>query len=242
MNIALRRVVLPWLLLLLLLVAGTARADDRTVPLADVLQVDATVTSEVAPDLAVVTLAIVREGADVAPLTKDVNETLAKAFADAKAVPGVIAANGGYNTFPRFDSRGSGSTRDGWQVRAEMVLKSKDFNALGALVGRLSQSLQIAGSGFEISPELRAQEGTSLMERGARAFQDKAAAATRAFGYAGYSIRQVQVGSPSQSGGGRTFARMESDVMSAKAVAPLPVESGRVTLSLTVGGSVLMRR
>ncbi len=229
------------LFLSIALLAVDARADDRVVPLADVLRIEATVASEVAPDLAVVTLAIVREGGDVAPLTRDVNETLARAFADAKGVPGVIAANGGYSTFPRFDSRGSGSTRTGWQVRAEMILKSKDFDALGALVGKLSQTLQISGSSFEISPELRAQEGSSLIDRGARAFQDRALAATRAFGYAGYSIREVQVGSPGQSGGGRPMVVMDA-VASSRSVAPLPVESGRVTLSLTVSGSLLMRR
>ena len=211
-------------------------------PLADVLDLDATVTSEVAPDLAVVTLAIVREGPDVAPLTKDVNEALARAFADAKAFAGVTTASGGYSTFPRFESRGSQSVRTGWQVRAEIVLKSRDFDALGSLVGRLSQTLQIAGSGFEISPELRAREGASLIERGARAFQDRATAATRALGYAGYSIRQVTVGSAGQSGGGRLFAAMEAGGMSAKSAAPLPIESGRVTLSLSVNGSVQMHR
>ncbi len=218
-------------------------AQDRPVVLYDMLDIDATVTSEVAPDLAVVTLAIVREGPEVSALTKDVNEALARAFAEAKAVPGVIAANGGYSTFPRYDSRGASNTRTGWQVRAEIILKSKDFNALGSLVGRLSQNLQISGSGFEISPDLRAQESASLLDRGARAFQDKAAAAAKAFGYAGYTLRQVTVGSPNQSGGGRpVMMRMEAADVSSKALAPLPVESGRVTLSLTVNGSLQMRK
>ncbi|MEO8935778.1 MAG: SIMPL domain-containing protein [Burkholderiaceae bacterium] len=234
---------LPALLIIVaaLVVPAAVAAQERTIPLVDVLNIDATVSSEVAPDLAVVTLAIVREGPDVPPLTKDVNETLAKAFAEAKAVPGVVAANGGYSTFPRYDSRGTQNTRTGWQVRAEMVLKSKDFNALGSLVGRLSQTLQIVGSGFEISPELRAQEGSSLIERGARAFQEKAIASARAFGYTGYSIREVTVGSAGQAGGGRMMTMMNTDAMS-KSVAPMPVEAGRVTLSLTVNGSLQMRK
>lgn len=225
--------------LLLSLTLSAVAVAQGTPPLVDVLDLDATVTSDVAPDLAVVTMAIVREGPDAAPLTKDVNEALAKALADAKAVRGVTAANGGYSTSPRFESRNGQATRTGWQVRAEMVLKSRDFDALGSLVGRLSQALQIAGSGFEISPELRAQESASLIDRGARAFQDKATLATKAFGYAGFSIRQVTVGSAGQSGG-RVFAARESGVMAN--AAPLPVESGRVTLSLTVSGSVQMRR
>ena len=215
-------------------------AQDRAVPVADVLDLEATVTSDVVPDLAVVTLAVVREGPEVPALTKEVNEALAKAFAEARSVPGVVAANGGYSTSPRFDSRGSTTTRTGWQVRGAIVLKSKDFDALGNLVGRLSQTLQITGSGFEISPELRGRESTALIERGARAFQDKAGIATRAFGYSGYSIRQVNVSSADQNGGGRVM--MAVSAMAAKSSAPLPIEAGQVTLSLSVNGSVQMRK
>ena len=219
----------------------SAFAQERMPPLADVLNLDATVTSEVAPDLAVVTLAVVREGADVAALTQDVNQTLARAFAEAKSVPSVVAANSGYTTFPRYDSRGGQSTRSGWQVRAEIILKSKDFAALGTLVGKLSATLQIAGSSFEISPELRAREDAALIERGARAFQEKANAAVKAFGYAGYSIRQITLGQAGQSGVPRPIP-MARGAMVASDSAPLPIESGRVSLSLTVNGSVQMRK
>jgi len=142
-----------------------------------VLHLDASAFSEVAPDLAIFTLAIVREGPDVAPLTKDINATLAKAFADAKSVPTVIASNGGYSTFPRYETRNNQNVRNGWTVRAEMIVKSKDFNAIGALVGKLSETMQITGSSFDISPELRAKESSLLVDRAAQAFQDKAAAA-----------------------------------------------------------------
>ena len=216
-------------------------AQERVAPLADVLELEASVTSEVVPDLVVVNLAVVREGPEVPALTKAVNEALARAFADAKAVPGVIAANAGYSTTPRFDTRGSTSTRTGWTVTGAIVLKSKDFDALGTLVGKLSQTLNITGSGFEISPDLRAREDAALIERGARAFQDKATAATRAFGYAGYSIRQVNVGSAGQNGNGRVFAPMAQYAM-AKSAAPMPIEAGPVTLSLSVNGSVQMRK
>jgi len=220
---------------------AASRSQEVGVPLNDVLNLDATVSDDIAPDLAVITLAIVREGVDVAPLTKDVNEALARAFAEAKTVPTVIASNGGYSTFPRYDSRGVSSgpgTRTGWQVRAEIILKSKDFNALGDLVGRLSQNLQITRSGFEISAELKDREGKLLLDRGARAFQERAAAAARAFGYSGYAIKQVTIGSAGQTGGIRPMA-FESR---AAATAPLPVESGQVTLTLTVNGSVQLRK
>ena len=237
MNDRLRSLVVAALLVLPL----PGFAQDREVPVADVLNIDATVSSDVAPDLAVITLAIVREGSDVAPLSRDVNETLARAFAEAKKAPSVIASNGAYSTVPRYDNRLSSSgpaTRTGWQVQAEIVLKSRDFEALGVLVGKLSQTLQITRSGFEISPELRARESSALLDRGARAFQDKAAAAARAFGYAGYSIRQITIGDAQQNGG----IRARSFAVEQKVSAPLPVESGEVTLTLTINGSLQLRK
>lgn len=226
--------------LLAALLVPVAQAQDRSAPPADVLNLDATVSDEVAPDLAVMTLAIVREGPDVAPLTKDVNATLAKAFAEAKGAPTVIASNGAYSTYPRYETRGSQSVRTGWTVRAEMLVKSRDFNAIGALVGKLSETMQITGSSFEVSPELRAKEGSLLIDRAAKAFQEKAAAAARAFGYAGYTIREVTVGSAGQTGNPRPMM-MEARMM-VKSSDAVPVESGRVTLSVSVNGSVQMRR
>ena len=220
--------------------ATAALAQERLPPLADVLNLDATVTSEVAPDLAIITLAVVREGVEVAPLTRDVNATLAKAFADAKAVPGVIASNGAYSTFPRYETRNNQNVRTGWQVRAEIMLKSSDFNAIGVLAGKLSDTMQVSSSSFEISPELRAKESSALIERAARAFQDKAAAGAKAFGYAGYSIVQVTIGDAGQSGNPRPM--MMAARLLKQDAAPLPVESGRVTLSVNVTGAVQMKR
>jgi len=220
---------------------ATASAQDRVPPPADVLNLDASVSTEVSPDLAIFTLAVVREGPDVAPLTKDVNATLAKAVADAKAVPSVLVSNGSYSTFPRYETRNNQSVRNGWTVRAELIVKSRDFNAIGALVGRLSDTMQITGSAFDLSPELRAKESSALIDRAAQAFQEKAAAASRAFGYAGYSIREVTMGGDGQGGGPRPMM-LQSRMALKDAAAPVPVESGRITLTVTVNGSVLMRR
>jgi predicted secreted protein len=234
------------LLAALLTLPLSGLAQDREAPVADVLNIDATVSSEIVPDLAVITLAIVREGTDVASLTRDINEALGKAFAEAGKTRDVIAANGGFSTVPRYDrpvASGGSGPRTGWQVRAEIVLKSQNFDALGTLVGKLTQTpqgLQIARSGFEISPELKTREGAALLDRGARAFQDKASAAARAFGYSGYAIRQVTIGEPQSNGGfmPKSYAAVAFD----RSAAPLPLESGQVTLTLSVNGSLQLRK
>jgi predicted secreted protein len=205
------------------------QAQDKPVS-RDVLTLDATVQTDVVPDLAVITLAVERQGSDTAAMNQEVNQVLAAALKEAKATTGVQAATGGFSTTPRFDNKGQ---RNGWVIRAELVLRGKDFGVLGKLAGRLAQSMQIASNGFELSPELKSAQETQLIERGLAAFQAKAALAAKALGFASYGLREVTLGSIGGDGGPRPVFR------AAKAMAEaVPIEAGPSTLSLTVNGSV----
>ena len=206
-------------------------------PPADVLTLDASATSMVAPDMAMVTMTVDRLGPDPAAMIAEVNSVLGRALAEAKATRGVDAQTGAYTTYPRSDNKGQ---RTGWQVRAELIAKSRDFAALGTLAGRLSANLVIAGSGFEISPELRAAEEKKLIDQGVAAFLAKARAAATAFGYRDFTIREVSMGEARASGGPRPFVQRAASMAGAEA-APMPIESGRVALTLAVSGSVQMK-
>ena len=221
------------------LAAGTAHAQDRP-SVIDVLTLDATVSTEVTPDLAVVMLTAVREGADASALSQEVNQTIARAIAVAKATAGMTVASAGYSTTPRSDNKGQ---RIGWQVRAGMIVKSRDFTALGKLAGQLSAgdgAPQITGTYFELSPELRASEETGLIDRAAAEFKAKASAAAKAFGYGSYTIREIRLGSPALGPQPR-IAGVATFAAEARSPTPMPIEGGRVTLQLTVSGSVQMR-
>ena len=104
------------------------------------------------------------------------------------AAPGGPAGHGGRRG--RLRDRVTGLTNPAipaWSAMPGAVRAARDGD--GTASDQITRLVIV-----EISPELRAREDAALIERGARAFQDKAAAATRAFGYAGYSIRQVNVG------------------------------------------------
>jgi predicted secreted protein len=201
----------------------------------DVLTLDASVSSEIAPDLAVIVMAVTREGIDTAAMTQEVNQVLAKAVDEARSTPGAEVASGGFSTTPRYDNKGQ---RTGWQVRAELILKSRDFALLGKLVGKLSPMMDIAGNSFELSPALRRSEEAKMIDAVVAAFKEKAEAAARAFGYASYSIREVRLGDTNQ--GGMPRPMLQTRGMAAPA--PMPIESGLMTLQLGVSGSVQMRK
>jgi predicted secreted protein len=240
MNI-IRRIAL----MICVLAANAAFAQSPAVPTPreprDVLSLDATVSAQVQPDTAVVVLAVDKQGAEAAPLTAEVNQILARALTEAKAAAGVQAATGNYFTQPRYDNKGQ---RNGWQVRAELILKAKEFGVLGTLAGKLAKDMTIASNGFEISPALRDREEAQLIERGIAAFRAKASAASKAFGATGYSIREVAVG---QIGGGAPQLAQLSRarggaMMAADAAAPMAMEPGARELSLTVSGAIQMTR
>lgn len=220
-------------------VAQAVLGQDRPVPL-DVANLEASASAEAAPDLAVVVLAVLREGSDSAALTQEIEQLLAHALAEAKAVSTVQAASGGFSTSPRFDGRGN---RTGWRLRAEIILRSRDFSALGKLVGKLSAPAdgpQIASSRFEVSPELRQSEDADLIEHALTNFKARAAQVSKALGYAGYTVRDITVG-PTQVQGGLHPVMMRAAPASS-AAPELPLESGLVTLQLEVRGSVQMHR
>jgi predicted secreted protein len=208
----------------------------------DALTLDATVAADVIPDLAVITLAAEAQGAEAAPITRDVQQTINAALAQAKTTAGVSAQTGAFVTQQRYGSKG---VRDGWTVRAELILKAKDFAVLGTLAGKLTQQkLMIVGSGFELSRELRDREEQALIERGIAAFRGKAQTASRAFGFSSFTLLEVNLGSI--SGDARPI---QPKVFAMRGVAatvadaePMAIESGKVTLTLTVGGSVVMSK
>jgi len=207
----------------------------------DALTLDATVATEVILDLAVVTLAAEAQGVDAAPITREVQQIINAALAQAKATAGVEARTGAFATNQRWNSKG---VRDGWTVRAELILKAKDFAVLGTLAGKLAQQkLMIVSSGFELSRELREREEQALIERGIAAFRSKAQTASRAFGFTSYALREVNLGSI--SGDARPIQPKVYAMRAASPAAdaePMAIEGGKVTLTLTVNGTILMSK
>lgn len=202
----------------------------------DVLSLDARVSARIVPDIAWVGLAAEQQGTDLAAMTSEVNRLLATGLREARGVPAVTASTGAFSTQPRHDEKGK---RTGWVVRGEMQLRSRDTEALGRLAGRLSESLQVSGNGFEISTELRRAEEAKLLEQGLADFQARARASTQALGYKGYVIRQVSVGAV---GGAPVAVRSMAMARSRDVGADMPIEAGEATLGLTVSGSVKMTR
>jgi len=227
-----------WIVAAVCLIALSAYAQaEPAMPRVGVLTLEAQAGAEVPLDVATIALVTETEGKDAAQLAQRVNQTLDETMKEAKSETRVAARSGGYRTFPVTDKEGRVAA---WRARAEIILESKDFKTLAALAGRLSSRMQVAGIAFALSPEVRRAEEDRLATQAIAAFQSRAQVAAKAFGYAGFSV--LEVGVHAQGTGPVPPRPMLRSAMVSSEAAPVPVEGGRTTVTVTVSGSVQMQK
>ncbi|MEI5996953.1 SIMPL domain-containing protein [Paraburkholderia bengalensis] len=205
---------------------------------AGVLSLNAQASKEVPQDVVDITLFYEQEANDPSSLTGTLNQHADQALQKAKGAAGVTARTGSFSIYPSTDRDGRISA---WRGRTEVVLESHDFAAASKLAGQLSSIMQVGNVQFSLSPEAQRAAEQKLTGDAIASFKQQASSAAQAFGYSGYTIREVNVGH-----GGIVSPRpvmmmsMRSDV-SAKAAAPVPVEGGTSTVTVNVTGSVQMK-
>ena len=207
-------------------------------PPQNVLQLTASASTEVAQDMLSVTLAVQREGSDAAAVQSQLKQVLETALTEArKAVrPGQLdVRSGAFAVYPRYAPKGGIS---GWQGRAELVLEGRDMLAISQLSGRLP-GMVVAGVGYGLSREVRDKVEADVVAQAIARFKARAETYARHFGFAGYSIREVNVG---QADGAMAMApRMRASAMAvSNSDEALPVEAGKATVSVSVNGSIQM--
>ncbi|MXN74521.1 DUF541 domain-containing protein [Burkholderia sp. 4701] len=204
-----------------------------------VLSLSSQASAEVPQDIIHITLFYEQQAKDPGSLTAALNQRADAALAQAKGVSGVTAHTGAFSVYPSTDRDGKISA---WRGRTEIVLESRNFAAASKLAGQLSNLMQVANVEFSLSPEAQRAAEQKLTTEAIKSFRVRADEAAKAFGYNSYAIRDVNVG------GGRNvqpyprMMAMAAPAMdSAKMSAPIAVEGGKATVSVTVNGSVQMK-
>ena len=204
-----------------------------------VLSLSAQASAEVPQDVVTITLFYEQEANDPASLTATLNQRADQALQKAKGVAGVTARSGQFSIYPSTDRDGRISA---WRGRTEVVLESHDFAAASKLAGDIASVMQVGNVQFSLSPEAQRAAEQKLSGQAIASFREQAAANARAFGYNGYTVRDVNVGH--QGVPPRPMMMMMSArAMSAdaKAAPPMPLEGGTSTVSVNVSGSVQMK-
>jgi predicted secreted protein len=99
--------------------------------------------------------------------------------------------------------------------------------------------MQVADVSFSLSPEAQRDAQAKLTDQAIAAFRQQAQAATQAFGYKSYTVREVNV-TRSGASSPRPMMRMMRNAAASPALDSVPVEAGRTTVTVGVAGSVQM--
>lgn len=216
--------------------AGAAEAGT---PLAGVVSLQASAALEVAKDLMSVTFSTTREGPDANAVQAALKQALDAALGEARraAKPGQVEVQtGNFSLYPRYAAKG---VLAGWQGTAELIVEGRDMPAIGQLAGRIA-SLTVARVGYGLSRETREKNEGEVAAQAIARFRAKAADYAKQFGYAGYTVREVNVGVSEAPGAPVPMMRAQAMSLS-REESPLPVEAGKALVSVAVTGSVQMK-
>ena len=172
-------------------------------------------------------------GKNPAELAQRVNADMAEALKLIRAKAGVSVKSGQQSTYPVYSQ---GQKIDGWRMRSELVLESKDQGSVSDLLGKLQQMrLAVGDVSMLPSPETRRQVEDEATREAIRAFQSRAAVIAEQLGK-GWKIKQLNV----QQGGGMPMPMMRAarGVMMAAEAAPAPLEAGESLVTTNVSGQI----
>lgn len=183
-----------------------------------------------ANDLAVAT--VFAEATDNSPgdLAKKVSGLIASALRTAKPYAAIKTRTG--TTFSR-PNYGKNGRIDGWNMRSELDLETRDTAALSELLGKLQTTLGVGQIVLAPSPETRqkAEDGATL--DAIAAFRAKARVVADALGKP-YRIRQMSI----QGAAPPPIMPLRRSAMMSAVAEPAPIEAGESTIGVTVSGQI----
>uniref|UniRef100_Q47CB1 Cyclic nucleotide-binding protein n=1 Tax=Dechloromonas aromatica (strain RCB) TaxID=159087 RepID=Q47CB1_DECAR len=172
-------------------------------------------------------------GNNPAELARRVNADIAEALKLIRAKAGVTVKSGNQSTYPVY---GPAQKIDGWRMRSELLIESKDLGAVSELLGKLQQMRLAVGAVNQLpSPETRRQVEDETTREAIRAFQSRAAVVGEQLGKT-WKIKQLNI----QQGGGMPVPMMRASrgVMLAADAAPAPLEAGESLLTTNISGQI----
>ena len=154
------------------------------------------------------------------------------ALAQAKQVQGVKVRTGSYQTWPVTRKE----VTTGWRGQQDLVLESRDTEALSRLTGQLQDKLQIKSMNFTVSDEKRVTVENRLIDLALNAFKERAGIVGDNLKADGYRIVEINVGTSTARPPMMHQARIAS--MSMEASDAVAVEGGESDVRITVNGTI----
>lgn len=229
-----------WMGVAMLACSLAAQAHDSAPVPANVVQLSATGQVEVAQDMLTMRLSTRREATDANTVQNQLKVALEQALAIARpqARAGAMEVRtGGFGLTPRYGRDGQ---INGWQGTAELLLEGTDIQRVTTTAGQI-QSLTVSQAYFGLSREATLKLETEAQAQGIERFKRKADEVSKAFGFSGYTVREVSVSSADQPVYRPAPRMMAMEAKAAVADAPVPVEAGKTAVTVMVNGAIQMK-
>lgn len=206
----------------------------------NVVQLSASGVVEVPQDFLSLTLSTTREAPDAATVQTQLKAAVDAALAEARkgaAAGQMEVRSGAFSLYPRHNKDGRIST---WQGTAEVVLEGRDFGRISSTAGRVP-GLTVSQVVFSLSREERARVEGQAQTMAIAQFKAKAGEIARNFGFSDYGLREVSVMADEGGAPRPRMMAMQAKAASYADSAPVPVEAGKSTVTVTVSGGVQLR-
>lgn len=219
--------------------SGLSAQQNPYPPPQNVVQLSASGTIEVQQDLLSIAMSTTRDGPDANAVQSQLKIAIDAALIEAKkaAQPGQLdVRTGNFSLYPRYGRDGKPI---GWQGSAELILEGRDFARISSTAGKI-QTLTIGSVGFGLSREQRAKVEGDAQGLAIERFKARATEIARGFGFAAYTLREINVSANDQGFAPRP-RMMAAEAKAMTADAPVPVEAGKTAVVVTVSGSVQLK-
>lgn len=207
-------------------------AADNAAPQPTTVELSADARQAAPNDLATATVYFQADDREPGKLARSANSAIAAALEQARAYPAVKAKTAGASTFPVYGREGR--RIEGWRIRAELQLESRDISALSELLGKLQDKLALAGLSMQPAPDTRNKAADQAANEAIRAFQARADAIARTLGKS-FRIRHLSI---SHGGGARPIHPVMRATTLAAESSPMTIEAGETEITVTVNGTI----
>ncbi|MDR0775915.1 MAG: SIMPL domain-containing protein [Azonexus sp.] len=173
-------------------------------------------------------------GGNPAELARQINQDIGEALKLIRNYPAVTVKSGQQNTFPVY---GQKQKLEGWRMRSELLLETKDAAAVSELLGKL-QAMHLALGHFSQlpSPATRTAAEDAATRDAISAFHTRAGLIAEQFGKP-YKINQLRVHQQGSFQPLVPMARAASLMQAAEAI-PMPIEAGESQVTTNISGQI----
>lgn len=214
------------------LFSATAAADNTLDY--NLINLNATASTEVANDQVTSVVQVMLSGSDPAKLGQQVNQRSNQLLELIKNYSSITPQTTGYQTRPQYKD----SQIVSWQVSQQIRLHSHDFTQMSEVLGETQSIATVQSIEFSLSDALIETTQNGLIEEAISKFRDKATLIQAQFEQPGYRLVNMSV----NTSGYAPVRRMEAISMMAADVAsksaPAALEAGSNKVSVDVHGQI----